>query len=215
MIAIVDYGRGNLFSIAQSLRHAGAACLVTDKPEEILAAGRVILPGVGAFGAAMADLHARRLADTIREVARRGTPLLGICLGMEMLADESDEFGHHEGLGLIPGVVRRLPEGKGPDASRIPNVGWRPLVPTGRDPLFAGIDRTRLAYFVHSYGMIVARRDDISATLVVNGLEVAAAVRRDNVVGFQFHPEKSGNTGLELIRRFTCLQTLSSDGSPR
>ena len=205
MIAVVDYGRGNLFSLGQALRHLGASYEITENPELILAADQVILPGVGAFADAMEGLAGRGLIEPLREVARRGTPLLGICLGMQMLVDRSEEFGPHEGLGLIPGTVKRLPEGDGSDAIRIPNMGWRSLRPAPGNPFLEDLATGTMVYFVHSYAPVVKDGAHMAATIEVNGVDVAAVIRRDNVVGYQFHPEKSGPAGLDLLRRFLDL----------
>lgn len=203
MIAVVDYGRGNLFSLGQALNHLGAAFEITEHPELILAAEQVVLPGVGAFRDAMDGLARRGLVKPLREVVRRGTPLLGICLGMQILADRSEEFGLHEGLGFIPGTVKRLPEGgEGSNIIRIPNVGWRALKPVPGDPFLGDLARGTMMYFVHSYAPLVEDAAHVAATIEVNGVDVAAAIRRGNVVGFQFHPEKSGPAGLDLLRRF-------------
>jgi len=146
------------------------------------------------------------LIEPLREVARRGTPLLGICLGMQMLVDRSEEFGPHEGLGLIPGTVKRLPEGdEDSNAVRIPNVGWRPLRPVPGDPFLGDLATGAMMYFVHSYAPVVEDAAHVAATIEVNGVDVAAVIRRGNVVGCQFHPEKSGPAGLDLLRRFLDL----------
>lgn len=203
MIAVVDYGRGNLFSLCQALRHFGADYQIVSEAGAIAAADRVILPGVGAFGDAAAALHERGLADVLRDIGRRGTPLLGICLGMQLLLDESDEFGSHQGLGLIPGPVRRLPdpiEGSA-EMVRIPNVGWRRLEATPGGFLDNLAPRS-MVYFVHSYAAHPSDPSHIAATVPVNGLAATAVVHHRNLLGYQFHPEKSGELGLHLIRRF-------------
>lgn len=206
MIAVVDYGRGNLFSLSHALRHLDCAHEVTDDPARLLDAERIILPGVGAFGDAMRELAARGLVEPLRLAARRGTPLLGICLGMELLFDASEEFGRHQGLGLVPGEVRRLPEGDGaPGTTRIPNVGWRALRARNPDPLFAESIDGNMVYFVHSYTPIPDHRASVIAAIDVNGSEAAAVIRSGNVVGYQFHPEKSGPAGLALIERFLTM----------
>jgi imidazole glycerol-phosphate synthase subunit HisH len=191
-VTVVDYGRGNLFSLEQALRHVGADVHITSRPDELRAADRVILPGVGAFGDAGAALRARGLDGPLVEVAREGRPLLGICVGCQLLLDEGEEFGRHPGLGLVPGVVRRLPEG----AVRIPNVGWRRLEPA------AGSAFTGMVYFVHSYAPYARDEADVAATIALNGQRVPAALRRGSIVGVQFHPEKSGPVGLSLLARF-------------
>lgn len=206
MIAVVDYGRGNLFSLGQALRHLGAAYEVTGDPGRILAAERVILPGVGAFGDAMQALVKRRLVEPLREVAARGTPLLGICLGMQLFASRSEEFGEHEGLDLIPGTVKRLPAGNaGRGSIKIPNVGWRPLCPVTSDAFLGDLPSDTMVYFVHSYAPVVTDPAHVAATIAVNGSAVAAVIHRGKVLGYQFHPEKSGPAGLALLGRFLAL----------
>lgn len=195
MIAIIDYGRGNLFSIGQALRVLGQDFRVTAEPSDILAADRVILPGVGAFGDAMAKLTDSGLVPVIHQVAARGTPLLGICLGLQMLGDSSEEFGHHKGLGLVPGRVARLPDGD----VRIPNVGWRRLAARNGDPTFTALPAGSMAYFVHSFHLQPDDPAHVAATIAINGIDVTAAVRRGNVMGCQFHPEKSGAIGLGIL----------------
>lgn len=201
MITVVDYGRGNLFSTGQALRHLGTAFEVTSDPAAVECAERIVLPGVGAFGDCMAGLRTRELIEPLKRAAARGIPMLGICVGAQVMLEVGEEFGRHEGLGLVSGTVRRLPEGNGgPDAIRIPNVGWRALRP--RAHLFDGTLAGAMVYFVHSYAPFVTDDGDVAATIEVNGMNVPAAFRRGNVVGFQFHPEKSGPVGLGLIDRF-------------
>ena len=206
MIAVIDYGRGNLFSLGQALRHLGAAYETTQDPQRILAAERVILPGVGAFGDAMEGLASRGLVEPLRQAARRGTPFLGICIGMQLLVDRSEEFGDHEGLGLIRGAVRRLPGPTGaPDDVRIPNVGWRTLRVAPGETFLDGIAAGTMVYFVHSYVPILDDPGEVAASIRINGADVAAVIRRGNIVGYQFHPEKSGESGLALLDRFLRL----------
>ena len=204
MIVVIDYGRGNLFSIGQALRHLGAEFEVSSDPDRLLAADRVVFPGVGAFGDAMEGLRQRGLVDAIRQVADRGTPLLGICVGCQLLLTAGEEFGRHEGLGLIPGTVRRLPGPRAgdPAAIRIPNVGWRSLDVAPGDPVLGALGPDDMVYFVHSFAPMVDNDENVAARLDVNGAAVPVAVRADNVVGVQFHPEKSGAVGMALIRRF-------------
>ena len=203
MITIVDFGHGNLYSIGQAMRHVGADYVISSEPKAVLEADKVILPGVGAFKTAMDELRARGLVEALREVAGRGTPMLGICLGMQLLAERSAEFGDHEGLGLIPGEVIRLPNGGGGlDADRIPNVGWRTLdIAPGVEDFDAMADPI-MVYFVHSFRFVTGSPADTIATTVFNDTDIAAAVSRGNVGGYQFHPENSGPVGLELLRRF-------------
>lgn len=201
MIGVIDYGRGNLFSLAQALRHLGAEFLAVAEPAAVGQATSLLLPGVGAFGDAMAALRERKLTEPIKAAASRGVPILGICLGMQLLADTSQEFGNHAGLGLVSGLVRRLPDGHGrPGRCRIPNVGWRTVRCRSRDDRFADLVDGQMFYFNHSYRFDAT--DAVTATISVNDTDVAAIVTKGNVVGFQFHPEKSGSSGLRLICRF-------------
>lgn len=204
MIAVVDYGRGNLFSLGQALRHLGVAHTVSSDPADLDRAERIIFPGVGAFGDAMEGLRARGLVTPLRAAAERGVPILGICVGCQLLLSRGEEFGLHEGLDLIPGTVSRLPDpwAGDPAAIRIPNVGWRRLDVHPGAPVLGALGPDDMMYFVHSYA---PRPDDsahVSATLRVNGERVPVAVRRGNIVGVQFHPEKSGPAGLRLLGRF-------------
>lgn len=204
MIVVVDYGRGNLFSIGQALRHLGAAHKVSSEPSEVLAADRILLPGVGAFGDAMKGLAERGLIEPLKRVAASGTPLLGICVGCQVLLSAGEEFGRHEGLGVIPGTVARLPEPRegDPAAIRIPNVGWRHLDVRPGAPVLRVLNGADLVYFVHSYAPMAADPANVAATIRVNGADIPVAVHRGSVVGVQFHPEKSGAAGLKLLRRF-------------
>ncbi|MCX7353305.1 MAG: imidazole glycerol phosphate synthase subunit HisH [Alphaproteobacteria bacterium] len=201
MITVVDYGRGNLFSTGQALRHLGAPYEITNDAGAVERAERIVLPGVGAFGDCMDGLRTRDLVEPLKRAAARGVPILGICVGAQVMLEAGEEFGRHDGLGLVAGTVRRLPEGNGsPDSIRIPNVGWRAL--QARGGFFEGAPESAMVYFVHSYAPFVARDEDVAATIAVNGMDVPVAFRRGNVVGFQFHPEKSGPVGLGLIERF-------------
>ena len=201
MITVVDYGRGNLFSTGQALRHLGVQYRITADAGAVERAERVVLPGVGAFGDCMGGLRARGLIEPLTRAAARGVPMLGICVGAQVMLEAGEEFGRHEGLGFISGTVRRLPDGNGgPDAIRIPNVGWRALRTHGG--FLDDASDGAMVYFVHSYAPFVARGEDVAATIAVNGADVPVAFRRGNVVGFQFHPEKSGPVGLGLIERF-------------
>ena len=199
-VTVVDYGRGNLFSIGQALRHLNCAYRVSADANEVAEADRIVLPGVGAFGDCMAGLMSRGLDKAVKTAAARGAPILGICVGAQVMLEAGEEFGRHDGLALVPGTVQRLPEGNGePDAIRIPNVGWRALATPARDPIMAGAG---MVYFVHAYAPFASEARDVAATIRINGADVPAAFRRGNIVGFQFHPEKSGPVGLSLIARF-------------
>jgi imidazole glycerol-phosphate synthase subunit HisH len=206
-VVVVDYGRGNLFSVCQAVSRVGGSPRLTSDPEVVAGAPRLILPGVGAFGDAMSGLRALGLDRAVKAFAAGGRPLLGICLGMELLLEESSEFGRHEGLGLIPGRVDRLPEPAAGSREKIPNVGWCPLAeaehgPVWKESIFNGVRVGDFVYFVHSYAAYPADPRDRLADIVFAGTAVTAAVARDNVSGCQFHPEKSGEVGLTILSSF-------------
>jgi len=197
MIALIDYGVGNLRSVEKALEAVGADVRLTSQPEAILAAEKVVLPGVGAFGDGMAGLLERNLVETVQSVTERGTPLLGICLGMQLLFESSDELGHHPGLGLLPGCVQRFPE----EGQKIPQTGWNQLIIQAESPLLAGINTDDYAYFNHGYYCQPANSQDILATTEYI-LEYASVVTRGRLFGAQFHPEKSQSVGLAILRNF-------------
>ena len=202
MIAIVDYGVGNLFSLTCSFRSLGADVTVTGDRDVIRSAGKVVLPGVGAFGDAAELLRKNGLDQVVIEEANRGKPLLGICLGMQLLFDESLEYGRHPGLALIPGRVVSM-EPVVPAGYKVPHIGWNALhFPKNKpvSPLFRHIREGDCVYFVHSYYATDCDADLIAAAEY--GPELTAAVARDNVMGTQFHPEKSGAVGLNILRAF-------------
>lgn len=207
-VAVIDYGVGNLLSVRRGFEHCGARVTVTSEPAEILAASRVVLPGVGAFANAMSELNRFGLGDVVRDVAAKGTPLLGICLGMQMLMDESDEFGTTRGLGLIKGHVVAVPDQTTlGEAQKIPHIGWNGLRPVegGRswaDTPLKNVDHGDAAYFVHSF---MAKPDDPGhrvADCYYGNQAISAVVARDRIIGCQFHPEKSGTVGLRVLRSF-------------
>ncbi len=210
-VAVIDYGLGNLLSVARGLEHCGAKVCVTSDPDVILTASRVILPGVGAFANGMAELAARGLDDVMREVAIRNTPLLGICLGMQMLLGESEEFGITQGLGLIPGKVVSIPSTTNDgQPQKVPHIGWNSLqLPSCR----VDWDRTLLenvrpgdaVYFVHSFMASPADPMHRLADCFYGGIPVSASIAKDNILGCQFHPEKSGIIGLEVLKKFLSL----------
>lgn len=203
MLVVVDYGRGNLFSISRALDHLGVSHEVSGDPERVLAADSIILPGVGAFGDAMVELHRRRLAEPLVRVAKRGNPFLGICVGYQVLFDRGEEFGGHAGLGLLRGVVGLLPRSDPPDEDwRIPNVGWRRIFGFSEESLFSRLDEDAMVYFVHSYFPIPVDDAIVAARFNFSGFALAAAIQCGNLFGMQFHPERSGEIGLELLRRF-------------
>ena len=201
MTAIVDYGVGNLFSLQSSLAAIGAEAVVTADPEVLRAADRIILPGVGAFGDAAQKLQDSGLDVLLKELATEGKPLLGICLGRQLLFDKSYEFGEHEGLGLIPGVVRPIADVI-PADYKIPHIGWNALRFAAPSPLFKNITEGDCVYFVHSFYADCG--ESVIATAEY-GAPLTAAVAKDNVYGCQFHPEKSGTVGLSILKAFTQL----------
>ena len=201
MIAIIDYGVGNLFSLCSSLQSIGAEAIVTPDPAVIRAADRIILPGVGAFADAAAKLRATGLDQVLLEEAARGKKIMGICLGMQMLFEESFEYGIHKGLGLIPGRVVPM-AGYIPEDLKIPHIGWNPLILKGEEkhPLLKYVEEDDCVYFVHSY-FATDCQESVIATAEY-GRELTAAVAKDNVMGCQFHPEKSGKVGLAILKAF-------------
>ena len=200
MIAIVDYGVGNLFSLRSSFAAIGAEAVVTGEAETILSADRVILPGVGAFGDAADKLRETGLDRVVCEAASRGTPLMGICLGMQLLFEKSLEYGEHRGLGLLEGTVAPIRDVI-PADYKIPHIGWNALRLTRPDcPVFRDIRDGDHMYFVHSYH--AADCADSLAAVTEYGGALTAAVWKDNVFGCQFHPEKSGEVGLSILKAF-------------
>lgn len=200
MIAIIDYGVGNLFSLQASLEKIGADAILTKDEKEIAAADKIILPGVGAFGDASDKLFSSGLADIILKETAAGKPLMGICLGMQLLFEESYEFGRHKGLGLVKGTVDPLSEVLPADL-KIPQMGWNKLDISKPDcPIFKYTGENDYVYFVHSY-YGVCKDDSLSASTEY-GIKVTAAVWNGNVYGCQFHPEKSGEVGLKILKAF-------------
>ena len=199
MIAVIDYGVGNLYSLLGSLRALGLDACVTANTDEIRAADRIILPGVGAFGDAMARLEATGLVPAIREEATK-KPLLGICLGMQLLFENSYEYGEHNGLGLIPGRVVLLPRDLVP-GGKVPHMGWNTLAFPRPCPLFRYLEEGDAVYYVHSY--YATDCDEYITATSDYGLPVTGAVARGLVFGTQFHPEKSGRAGLAILRAFS------------
>jgi glutamine amidotransferase len=198
MIAIADYGIGNLGSVTKGFRRAGAEVLLTGDPEALRRADALVLPGDGAFGATMAEIGRRGLVPVLSEAVERGKPLLGICIGMQLLFEESEEHGHHTGLGLLPGRVRRF-QGDLP----VPHMGWNRLRARKAHPILDGVPDGAHVYFVHSY-YCDAPEDVVIATSDY-GHEFAAIVGKGNVLGVQFHPEKSQEVGLRMVASFVGL----------
>jgi len=202
-VTVVDYGIGNIHSVVKALRYVGATVCLTADSDEVARSSRVVVPGVGAFADGMAKLRERNLDAAIVEHANSGEPLLGICLGMQLLLSASSEFGHHDGLGIIIGDVVPLAPG---DGVKVPQIGWNAIYPVGETtwvhPLLSHLPPEPMVYFVHSYTASPEREEDRLADADYGNQRVSAAIARDNVVGFQFHPEKSGEIGLEILRRF-------------
>jgi glutamine amidotransferase len=196
VIAIIDYGMGNLHSVSKAVERLGRQALVTSQEADIMDAAGAILPGVGAFGDAMDNLRESGLRDTVLRYAATGKPLLGICLGMQLLFTESEEHGLHQGLGLLPGRVVRFPQGD----YKVPHMGWNRLKFERPSPLLDGLDEGHV-YFVHSYRALPENPGDLLATTDYHQ-PVTAIVGRSNVYGMQFHPEKSGELGMQLLERF-------------
>ncbi len=199
MIAIIDYGVGNLFSLRSSLEMIGAESVVTSDPEVIKAADKILLPGVGAFEDARRKLSETGLDRVVTEEAKNGKKLMGICLGMQMLFERSFEYGEHRGLGLLRGDVVPM-QGSIPENLNIPHIGWNSLKVTADHPVFKYTGEGDFVYFVHSY-YAVGCSESLLATANY-GIDITAAVAKDNIAGMQFHPEKSGEAGLNILRAF-------------
>lgn len=206
MIAIVDYGVGNLFSLISSFKYIGANVLVTSNPDEIKKCDKIILPGVGAFEDARRKLSDTGLDKVIIEEAKGGKPIMGICLGMQMLFEKSYEYGEHCGLGLLKGEIVPM-EGVIPSELKIPHIGYNPLIFKKDSPLFKHIKEGDCVYFVHSY-YATGCEDSVIATAEY-GRELTAAVQLGNVMGCQFHPEKSGDVGLNILRAFCEMEGIA------
>lgn len=202
MIGIVDYGMGNLFSVSKALERLNVPYFISEQRDQLMTADALILPGVGSFRDAMERLNETGLSDMLRTYAKSGKPLLGICLGMQLLFDESDENGLTAGLGLLQGRVEKFP-GKTSDgeAYKVPHMGWNALDFAQVSPILKDID-DKYVYFVHSYYVKLTEEADLIASATYD-VKVPAIVGRNNIYGMQFHPEKSGRLGMELLRNFT------------
>ena len=199
MIAIIDYGMGNLRSVQRAFEYVGAEAIVTTDRATIESASAVVLPGVGAFGKAMANLEQAGLTDVIRQVIAQGRTFLGICLGLQLLFEESDEMGLHRGLGIFGGQVKRFEIGL-----KVPQIGWNQIHTQRVSPLLEGVPDSSYAYFVHSYYVAPADPEIVLATTDYE-IDYASTIGRGNVFGIQFHPEKSQAVGLRILRNFTML----------
>lgn len=198
MAAIIDYDAGNMKSVQKALEFLGEKALVTRNPKEILAAEKVILPGVGNFGNAMAKLERFGLVSVIKEVAERKIPFLGICLGLQLLFEESEESPGVKGLSLLPGKIVRIPKEEG---LKIPQIGWNALQFPAEGRLFKGVPESSYVYFVHSYYLQAAEKEIVKATTQY-GVTVEASVEKNNIFACQFHPEKSSDVGLRILKNF-------------
>ncbi len=201
MVAIIDYEAGNIMSVVNAMKYLGEEAVLTRDPEVILSADHVILPGVGAFGDAMKKLHDFGLVEVIREVVKREIPFLGICLGLQLLFESSDETPGVEGLGILPGKILRIPDG---DGRKVPQIGWNDLSYAKDGKLFQGIPEHSYVYFVHSY-YLKATDPSIVAARTEYGVQIDASVESGNVFACQFHPEKSENVGMQILRNFLAV----------
>ena len=208
MIAVIDYGMGNLRSVQKALEHVGAQVIVTNDPNLIMSADSVVLPGVGAFKDCMANLTQLKLIDPIRKFIDGGKPFLGICLGLQVLFEESEEYGPVAGLGILPGKVLKFTsassETKGGPPIKIPHIGWNNIEVKKKVPLFDKLGTESYFYFVHSY-YVVPEDQSMVATVTNYGVEFVSGIQYRNIYAFQFHPEKSQTVGLSLLERFSNL----------
>ena len=208
MIAVIDYGMGNLRSVQKALEFVGAKVIVTHDPDLILNANSVVLPGVGAFKDCMANLKKLKLIDSIRKFIDGGKPFLGICLGLQVLFEESEEYGPVAGLGILPGKVVKFPDGSSETKNgrpiKIPHMGWNKVEIKKKGPLFDKVDAAPYFYFVHSY-YVVPEDQNMVATVTNYGVEFVSGIQYKNIYAFQFHPEKSQTLGLSILERFSNL----------
>lgn len=210
-VAVIDYGLGNLHSVSRALEYWGAKVLITSDPNELLSSPRVVLPGVGAFSRAITELQRLGLDITLKKIAESGVPLLGICLGMQLLMDESYEFGKSKGLGLVPGSVQEIPKIDFDGAPlNVPHIGWGQLCLEENLSELAGIRVMQGCeklpmYFVHSFRALPDNQNNLISTCNYGGNQLAAVVAKENVIGCQFHPEKSGMAGLRFMKNFMSL----------
>lgn len=198
MIAIIDYDAGNLKSVEKAFHYLGQETLITRDYKELLKADKVILPGVGSFGEAMAKLKSFDLIQPIHEIVQKNIPFLGICLGLQLLYKGSEESQGIEGLSILEGDIKRIPQGKG---IKIPHIGWNSLTMRQDAKLFQGIEKDSYVYFVHSYYLQSKKAEEVAATTYYNAT-IHASVEKENVFGCQFHPEKSGTVGLTILNNF-------------
>lgn len=201
MIAIIDYGAGNLQSVKKAFDFIGAESVITNDPKVILSADKILLPGVGSFGDAMDSMQKNGLVETVKECALSGKPFLGICLGLQLLFEESEESPDVKGLGIFKGKIKKFSSDMG---LKIPHIGWNSLEIKQKDTLFKGIPENSYVYFVHSYYLHAEDKEDI-ATVTNYGIDFHSAVGKNNIFATQFHPEKSGDVGLQILRNFASM----------
>jgi len=203
MIAIIDYGMGNLRSVQKGFEKVGFDAVVTQDPKAVLEADKIVLPGVGAFADCMRNLEQGGFVDPILKVIRDGRPFLGICLGLQLLFTESEEFGLHKGLDVIPGRVVRFPEGMEDNGEelKVPHMGWNQICVSRKPPVFDGIEEGSNVYFVHSF-YVKPEDEGVIATTTNYGIEFCSSIWKDNIVATQFHPEKSQEIGLKILKNF-------------
>ncbi len=204
MIAIVDYKMGNLASVKGALSLLGSEVVVESDPDKLAHYDKIILPGVGAYGDAMEHLQERSMDEAVKAYAKSGKWMLGICLGMQLLFDKSEEFGNHEGLSLIPGEIQAFDTAAFNTPLKVPHMGWNKLFAKHHSPLFKGLDESFYLYFVHSFHVVTEEKYTIGSTHY--GYDFASAVQKDNILGFQPHPEKSHDNGLKILQNFIELQ---------
>lgn len=202
MIAIIDYGAGNLQSVKKALDFIGAESIITDNPETINACDKILLPGVGSFGDAMDSMRQKGLVETVKENALSGKPFLGICLGLQLLFEESEETPNVKGLGIFKGKIKKFPNDMG---LKIPHIGWNSLEIRQNDTIFKEIPQNSYVYFVHSYYLHADEESDV-ATVTNYGIDFHSAVGKGNIFATQFHPEKSGEVGLQILRNFANME---------
>jgi glutamine amidotransferase len=205
MIAVIDYGAGNLRNVCKALEHIGTQPVITDDVHLLERADKIVFPGVGAFADCLHNLQSRHLFDPLRQITLAGKPLLGICVGMQLLFDVGEEMGEWQGLGLIPGKVVRFDFGqqKGDSAThlKVPHIGWNQIQPVQDHPVLKGVPAGSYAYFVHSYHPVLTDADNVIATTTY-GYEFASVIAKGNIWGIQFHPEKSQDVGLQMLKNF-------------
>jgi len=207
MINIIDYEMGNLRSVEKAFESLGFKAQVSAKPDDIRSTDKIVLPGVGAFRDCINNLRNGGFVEPLLEHIAAGKPMLGICVGMQMLFDESEEFGRHKGLGLIPGKVVRFPSGMVENGERlkVPHMGWNNIDIVKPSPIFKGIANSSFVYFVHSYYCAAENSSDVAAACHYGDIEFSASIWRDNIMATQFHPEKSQDVGLQIFRNFAEL----------